>query len=507
LPGGAHKFSRLETATLGGVLLAAVALALFRLDTYPASWFDEGWFLQVPRNLALFGQYATLSAEGFRHDDTVLSVAPTLYAPIAILFKLVGVSLVPARLVVVAYLLAALLAAYLVARQLYGRAVGAAALYLLLFRMEADPFTSTLFLGRQVMGEVPALAFVLFGCLAWRPAVVRGRVGLSVAAGIMFGLAIVTKLQFVLQLPAALGVVAVLAWRAGRRLELSAAIVAAAVSMATLGGWFLCLWGILGTANARALLDNLVALSAPQVRVVSFTAIGQAMKFLLQSTFLLAGLPALLYALLQTWQERRPDPGRTLLLSVIITCLGWFVFVSVGWPRYAYPILALANILTAKLLIDLGDLTSPRAIVTARGAAAALMLLALPFGHVRTVAADLLAAPDHSVQELNRWIESRTPAGTRIETWELEVAFADTARRYHFPPVRLVGKMIAHVQLGVQEDLTYDFMQFQPQYLIIGRFAKWTALYPKGFLAHGCRKVATFGEYDVYEVAGPATAS
>ena len=483
-------------------MLAVLALAVFRLETYPAPWFDEGWYLQVPRNLTVFGEYATLSTEGFRHDDTVLSVLPTLYAPIALVFKGVGISLLPARLVAVAYLLVALLAAYVFGRQLYGPIVAAGGVYLLLFHQEADPFTSTLLLGRQVMGEVPALAFVLLGCAAWRQSILRERMWWAVAGGVLFGLATITKLQYALLLPTALGVVALLAWWRGHTREFFSAVAAAVASVGMLGIWGLCLWAILGSTHARALLDNLAAASAPQVRVVSFVAVAHAIKFLLTSTFLVTGVPALVYALVRYWQDDERDPGETLLLAVIGVCLGWFVLRSIGWPRYAYPFLALTSLLTARMVIDFGGLVTPRALTTARGAAAVLLLLAIPMGELPRVGAALLAEPDRSVRHLNEWIDATLPAGTRIETWEFEVAAMDTSRQYHFPPVRFVDRMIARVNLGVTDPLPYDFQQFKPAYLIVGRFAKWTALYPPDFLEHESRKVATFGEYDVYQVTG-----
>lgn len=496
----ARHVSKREGVVLGAATLAVLALAVFRLSSYPAPWFDEGWYLQVPRNLAVFGEYATLSTEGFRHDDTVLSVSPTLYAPIALVFKWVGIGLMPARLVIVAYLLVALGAIYALGRQMYGRAVAAGAVYLLLFQAESDPFTSTLLLGRQVMGEVPALTFVLLGCVAWRQAVVRHRVGLSALAGVLFGLAMVTKLQYALLLPTALGVVMLLAWRTRQISEATAAIVAALASVITLGGWWLCLWGVLGTTHAQEVLANVAAASVPQVRVVSMLAVGHAVKFLLTSTFLFTGIPALVYTLLRLFEDRRRDPGETLLLSIIGVCLGWFVLRSIGWPRYAYPFLALTTVLTARMFVDLGGLSTRKALFTARGTTAFLLLLALPMAQLPRVAAPLLATPDHSVRDLNHWIDTTLPAGTRIETWEFEVAFMDTARSYHFPPVRFVDKMIARVNLGITDALPYDFVQFEPQYLVVGRFAKWTALYPVDFLEHRSRKVATFGEYDVYEV-------
>ena len=40
---------------VGFLLLLGIALMLatYRLDAYPKPWFDEGWWLQLPKNLVL----------------------------------------------------------------------------------------------------------------------------------------------------------------------------------------------------------------------------------------------------------------------------------------------------------------------------------------------------------------------------------------------------------------------------------------------------------------------
>ena len=48
--------------------------------------------------------------------------------------------------------------------------------------------------------------------------------------------------------------------------------------------------------------------------------------------------------------------------------------------------------------------------------------------------------------------------------------------------------------------LPYDFERFQPGYLVIGRFAKGPRSYPRRSSNSKAAKVATFGEYDVYQV-------
>jgi hypothetical protein len=50
------------------------------------------------------------------------------------------------------------------------------------------------------------------------------------------------------------------------------------------------------------------------------------------------------------------------------------------------------------------------------------------------------------------------------------------------------------------DEIDYDFQRFDPDYLIVGRFAKWTGLYPTDFLEHKCTLVGSIGEYDLYRV-------
>jgi 4-amino-4-deoxy-L-arabinose transferase-like glycosyltransferase len=504
-----------EAAFLSVAVVLVSALALYRLEVFPLPFFDEGWYLQVPRNLVEHGEYATRSADGFRHDDTVLSVSPTMYFPIAAAFAVGGIGFLQARLVMVAYLLAAVAACYLLSRRVYGPVVAGAATYLFLFRMEGDPFTSTLLLGRQVMGEVPAMAFVLTGCLVWRSAALAGRTGLAALAGVILGLSFVTKLQWVFFVPTALVVVAAIAWWHGQRRHAWLALVAVVAAGLTLVAWFLCLWAILGTGHATSLVANVVAASAPQVRIGAFAAVSRSLSFLAGSTFLVVGVPAIVYALVLEIRDPAPDPGRRLLVAIIAMSALWFTFRSIGWPRYAYPMLALSNLLVAKLFYDLaaglavvlrGPAAAPMRAATATGSAfaiVALVVLALPLAHARPAAKALLGPPDHSLSALHDWMDRELPPDALVETWEFEVAVAPSAHRYNFPPVRFVDRMIANVFLGTADEVHRYQPPHAPAYLVLGRFGKWTGLYAPA-LSRAGEALARFGEYDVYRLPAAA---
>ena len=511
---GRYFWEPLLIALLG---LGTLALGLYHLTAYPAPWFDEGWYLHIARNLARFGQYAVLSSEGFRYDDTALAVAPTLYLPIALVFRLAGVGLLQARLVMVLYLLATVVAFYLTARRLYGYPVAAAAAYLFLLQAEDDPFTATLYMGRQAMGEIPALLFFLLGTLAFlkaleppsrSPQTSRERpLPLSVlVSGFLFGLAMVTKLQYVFFIPPALLLTALVAHLFLRRPLWRPALLALTAGLLTLAAWYGCLGLLVGRENLAAILRGLSAASSPQVRVFSLHTIAQGGKFLLRSKFLVFGLPALLYGFAQALRRDRRDTPTLFLGAFILTGLGWYVVASIGWPRYTYPFLAVGNIFIAWLLDDLGDgfhlhIRSPRFV---RAIAVLLLLLLLPLASFRLVARDILSPPDSGYEAFTRAVWTTVPPGRVIETWEWELTVVDEAHLYHLPPTPLLNNLIARVYFGAPASPgDYPFLAFDPDYIAVGRFARWTGLYPPSVLEMCCRPVVAVGEYELFEVTRP----
>src|SRR5579875_31718 len=160
----------LEAAVVLVGLGALTFIATYHLGLYPMIWFDEGSLLHVPKNLILYGAYADRSSEGLRYFGPTIGVGPTVLLPVALAFKIVGIGLIPARLVIVGYLLTAVLLLGEAGRRQYGTATAGLAAILLV----ATPGIDFLYLGRQVAGEVPGLAYLLLGVLLWWRAVDSG---------------------------------------------------------------------------------------------------------------------------------------------------------------------------------------------------------------------------------------------------------------------------------------------------------------------------------------------
>ena len=143
--------------------MGVVWLAFFNLTRFPATWFDEGSHLHVPKTLVTLGQYADYSDGELRYYGPTVGVGPTVMLPIAAAFKVAGVGLLQARIVMAVYLLLAVAAFIVLAWRVAGPGAGALAMLLLL----TSPSISLFENGRQVLGEVPGLFFLCAGLTWW----------------------------------------------------------------------------------------------------------------------------------------------------------------------------------------------------------------------------------------------------------------------------------------------------------------------------------------------------
>ena len=144
-----------------GVVVAWIALMIFIAigATYAFTGyvgFDEAFNLQIPTNLAQNGEYGT-TYQGGQPFDPVITTGPTVLLPIALSFAIFGVGIVPARLVI--FLLWVTFSLLLSA--IAYRLGGWLSMLLILIWSAFLPFFHDF--GLKVMGEIPAMAFLLLG--------------------------------------------------------------------------------------------------------------------------------------------------------------------------------------------------------------------------------------------------------------------------------------------------------------------------------------------------------
>ena len=196
---------RALSIALGAAALVVLGVLVFyNLTAWPVTWFDEGSHLHVPKTLVTDGVYADKSSDGYRYFGPTLGVGPTVMLPIALAFEFGGIGLLQARVVMALYLLAALAAFFKLASRFDGKRFAVIAVALLVTMRGA----STLEYGRQVLGEVPGLFFMVAGLALWFGGKERTSILRLIGAGLLLGLSIVTKSQNLLVIAPALLVAA-----------------------------------------------------------------------------------------------------------------------------------------------------------------------------------------------------------------------------------------------------------------------------------------------------------
>lgn len=504
----AKTMQRLITMIVIGVFL--IFLAAYNLTDYPVTWFDEGSHLHVPKTLLRFGVYADYSSEGFRYYGPTVGVGPTVMLPIAAVFKLFGIGLFQARLIMVLYLLATIYVFYRLAAILGGQRLAWVATALLI----ASRGISLLEYGRQVLGEVPGLFFVVAGLglwfVTWEKATWR-QLGL---VGLLLGLAMVTKNQYLLVLAPTLG----LAWLANllyyRTAPQRIFIIPGVIAGACFAVWQVYMILYLGPATASENLAALRTATAGAALVFSPDLMRRSIQELLSLKVYLGWLaPVLIYSFLIVLPRRRESQQWGVLLILIVVNLVWYVVASISWLRYAFPGLVMASLFVARFFFDLTDgfqLKLTAFWQSLREGQSTWTRQVLSFTLLLWLAAMIVIPLAQTTKQIV-WPDFNAPAAMAvyldehvapdalIETWEPEMGFL-TNHNYHFPPQLLLNTAVGHMWLGKSSPAQqYSFVQDEsPEYVLVGIFARWVGLYPQDWLAEHYTLVTTIGGYELY---------
>ncbi|MCR4405879.1 MAG: glycosyltransferase family 39 protein [Anaerolineae bacterium] len=491
-----------STITILAVVVV-LFLALYNLTDYPVTWFDEGSHLHVPKTLVRFGVYADYSSEGFRYYGPTVGVGPTVMLPIAAVFKLFGIGLLQARLVIVLYLLAAIYVFYRLALVLGDHRLAWVATALLI----TSRGVSLIEYGRQVLGEVPGLFFTVAGLglwlATWEKASWR-RLGL---VGLLLGLAMVTKNQYLLVLVPTLG----LAWLANlvyyRTAPHRIFIVPGLISVACFALWQIYMILYLGPATASENLTMLREQTAGAALVFSPELMKDSLKYLVNlDVYLGMQPPVLVYGLIISLPRQREGQRWGTLFILIVVNLVWYVVASIGWPRYAFPGLAIASLFVAHFFSRLteGFQVGSAALWQAlqrrqsdlqKHALRWAMLAWLAIMITRPllyIVQQVVSPPPNTPAAMAAYLDKYVPREALIETFEPEMGFL-TDHNYHFAPTITLQQAVRHVWLGgppLAE--SYDFVQKEhPDYVLVGPFAHWINLYPADSLAAHYRLVTS----------------
>lgn len=503
--------------------LALVCLAFVNLTRFPATWFDEGSHLHVPKTLVTFGKYADYSDGEFRYYGPTVGVGPTVMLPLAVAFKIAGVGLLQARVVMAIYLLLAVAAFVALARRL--GTTGSAAIATML--LVTAPSISLLENGRQVLGEVPGLFFLCSGLaywlMCWHKPSWKGLLGVS----LLLALSSITKHVYLISILPGLVAAAGLNLVYYRRISHRVFLVPILTVGAVFGAWQAVLIAGLGPGTA-----------AENLRLLQDATRGAALVFSVENMRRAAGeivslraaaglVPIALVATGIRQCIRSEDEQRWgAIWWMALANLGWYVLASAGWPRYAFAGLTLSCLLVGRLVWDLlaplvesaaaawtagrlGQLASPaRSGVTGvmvAGLAIALWTGGLSAAFLGRTALHIVRAPRPYAQQMAAYLDAHVPADRIIHTWEPEMSTLSN-HRFHFPPPQLLIVAVAHQWTGGPAvTQSFDFeREGKPDYVLEGPFSRYVELYPKNRLDAGYGRVASEGGYVLYQRIDPA---
>jgi 4-amino-4-deoxy-L-arabinose transferase-like glycosyltransferase len=486
---------------LVGVALVTVFMLLYRLDSYPAPWYDEGSHLHVAKNFALYGVYADSSSEGYRPFGPAIGVGPTVLLPIAFAFKLFGVGIPLARLVIVLYALGAVVAFYGLARLFLREWFALAALVLMLLSPGVDFF----FHARTVLGEIPGLFFLTAALWLWLRPGVRGIPAL-LGVGVLMGLASITKNQFAMFILPSL----LLAWITDlvwyRQRGWKHFVIPGVVAGVLFGAWLAFV--VLKLGGGDTLAENLATLkvaSSGAFLILKPATIERALRFLVDaSVYGALALGFIGHGIFLSLP--RTDNGQRSGTLMIFISIGLAFFVaSLGWPRYAFGPLVLLAIVGLRAAQDLvGELPRMDALFTegrATGKAKWALVLgwALPalIFPIYTNISNLRSGGDNASYSVAAWVDANVPQGALIETWEQDLGVLSNAN-FHYPPQISLAHAVAHTwEGGAPAADQYDFREFNPDYVIVGPFGIYTSMYPEDRLSD-YNLIETIGSYQIY---------
>jgi hypothetical protein len=233
-----------------------------------------------------------------------------------------------------------------------------------------------------------------------------------------------------------------------------------------------------------------------------------------------AGIPTLVGLCYGLWSVLRRNQVcgnhtelvRFSLLILAGSWFSWYAAFSNGVTRYLFPATFIGSIFVAVMFYELmsgcnGSFAMRQFVAVLRGCnfnkqnMGVLLVISLMVTSVPRTALGLYQAyfmeADKSVQQVARFINTETPPGALIETYDSELHLF-LERAYHYPPDRVHVELIRR-SLFNDVSINYDSLIADPDYLVIGPMSKGWRLYNPVLNAGAFQLARSFGRYEVYQ--------
>jgi hypothetical protein len=497
---------RLVSAAL---LVVTVFIALTtNIESTPPLWRDEGWTIAIARNWVELGYYGQLKNGEFAPRG--LEGGDPVVASVSLSFLLFGVGILQARILFVVYAILSLALLSYLAYRLYDRdiAIGTlGVLTLLSSHVDIHP----LIMGRQVLGEVPAIFFLLLGYVVFLLAGDKS-IWFVFASMLFWFIALITKEQVQPFWVASLLIPLLVTlfrrdWRA-----------AGLLSAGLLGAYLLVLVWLRLVSG----LEGMQRQPLPGLTQIIALALNKQSRLGVLILTYRVGLPTLLGLFWALWTmlrksnhcENHLEVVRLSLFILAGSWFAWYVLLSIGWPRYMFPPVFLGSIFVAVMLSEWTGqfnlvatlkraaevLKNPQFNRGSLCALAAVVLVVMSSARTGTILyGAYIVTPDKSVLEVAQFLNTRTPPQALIETYESEL-FAFLKRRYHYPPDQVELDLIRKFFVDKRVEIDYDPLAADPDYLVIGptnRF--WWGFYDPYLTSTEFRSLEKYSRYEIFE--------
>jgi Dolichyl-phosphate-mannose-protein mannosyltransferase len=497
---------------VGALLAFLSSFIVINLESTPPLWWDEGWTLSVARNWVETGHYGRL-LEGQLVAARLQATFPVT-STVALSFRLFGVGVYQARVVGVIFTLGAFAGIYYLARSIYNPSIALATLAVLMF-LSAQPEIHPFLMGRQVLGEMPLLFFLLSGHICFLSVPRRPLWALTLTI-CFWALALITKPQvmpfwtFSMLVPAL-----VLFFKRDWR---EAGFFGIAFVGSLAGSWLLVsLWQFWSQQETIDLTPvaglyevSVLVVATPSRLVALFVTIVYGLPTLLGLSY---GVLSFIRSKEKFAPRSHMEVVRLALLVLAGSWFAWYVTLSVGWARYLFPATFIGSIFVAAMLYRLthhfsvswtvGNAGSVlRNLRTRRegiGALIAILLIVNAFPRTLWMLYEsYVVNADASALKVVEFLNTRTLPVSMIETYDSELFFL-LKRPYHYPPDQIHVELNRRYFLGQDVWIDYDPFAADPDYLVAGPHSKLWKLYDSAVQSGSFRLIQAYGRYDIYE--------
>ena len=499
--------------TVGALLALLVFLSVFKLESTPPLWWDEGWTLSVARNWVERNHYGRI-LQGELVPSGLEATFPVT-AVVSLSFRLLGVGVYQARAPGVLFTMGTLAIVYYLARRLYNRRIAVTTLLVLLFMSPAHRDLHPVLIGRQVLGEMPMMFYLLAGYAFFLSAQSKSLWAMPLAV-FFWGVALITKLQVwpfwlaSLLVPLLVSLHARL-WRLARLLAIG---LVCSLTMSRLLVWLQQVLLERGT-NTLTPLEGLYYITA-----LVGAPVGRFFALFVTLLFGVTSAAGLSYGVLSFIKNKDQfilrDHTEVVKLAILVLALswfGWFVMLSNGWFRYLFPVTFIGSMFVAAMLNNLTtrlDVASAvknifftirgrRLTNYGNGAFLAVLLIAVQVPTtLNMLYKSYVRDADTSVLQVVSFLNTQIPPDSVIETYDPELFFL-LKRRYHYPPDQIHIDLIRRFFLTQDVSIDYDPLAADPGYLVVGPQSKMWGLYDPVLKTGAFRLLKTFRRYDIYE--------